>query len=178
MPKIEFSAGTGLDFTPIPKGTYNLRIRKVEQKPAKAKEGGGESFPTVWIHVEVLDGQYEEKKATLFCTMKPEKGWQLRAVVQSCIPGKYEETEAGKDADGKPIFAMAFDTDDLIDTTFTADLGIEDDNKGKPRNTFNKIREHVVSGPETAKPADSKATAEAKAEADAAPSLRRRMTAS
>lgn len=171
MPIIEFTGSEGGGFENLPVGTgYNFRIKKAEAKPTKNGEGS-----TLHVTCEVIDGPLEGRKQTLFCTLKHTKGWQLGGLLSAAIPGKYEQSDRGtKDDDGKPIFHYRFDTDDLVDATFTADIVHRKDNMGNEQVDFRKIR--PTDGGESA-PASTTAAGAAQAPAqsqEAPPSLRRR----
>lgn len=155
MGMIEFTAGESSGFEVLPEGTYNFRITKVEAKPTKAGDGN-----SLHVKCKVIDGPYEDKTQTLFCTLKPEKGWQLATLLSSAIPGNYESRDSGsKDDEGKPILAYAFDTEDLVDATFTADIAHRKDDRGQLQSDWKKIRE--LAGSQAAAGASKEAAADA-----------------
>lgn len=171
---IEFTAGVGNNFELLPKGTYDFRVTKNEVKPTKAGDGN-----TMHIKCEVIEGPFEGKTQTLFATLKKDKAWQLANLLKACMPGKYEEIDTGaKDEDGKPVFTYRFDPDDLIDTSFRADIKHSKDLQGNDRSEFASIKEIPSGAPAAGAPAPNLATGEAGATADTggeARSLRRRI---
>lgn len=138
MAQIAFTSGEGGGFELLPVGSYTFRVIKNEVKPAASAE----KSPSMHVKVQVVDGPQEEKTAMLFCTLKPEKGWMLKNLIEAAIPGKYEEFDSGaKDDEGKPIKEYRFDSDDLIGATFVADVEHRKDPRtNQMQHDFKKIR--------------------------------------
>lgn len=140
MAEIEFKASEGTGWEALPRGAYNLRIVKGE---ARTSTKGN---PQLMVECTVNDGPHESKKCTLWLPLTDKGGFRMRELLEAAIPDEYDETDTGKTTDeGTPIMKYRFDTDDLVDTVFTADCTIREYD-GKDQNDFSNLRQ--VSGAE------------------------------
>jgi hypothetical protein len=173
MPEIEFTASQGGGFEPLPAASYNFRVAKVDMKTTKTTNN-----PMMQVSLVVLDGPYEGKKVSLFLVITAKSGFRIQQLLEAAIPGEYETFETNeKDDQDRPINAFKFNTDALIDTTFTADLTVGKDDKGEPRNEFKKMYRYGESSSSVSEipadgqgsTADGQGATEAPATAEAAP---------
>lgn len=176
MAVIEFEGGEGGSWQPLPAGTYEFLIQAVEQKTSKAGNA------QLQVSLTVEGGEYNQKKCNDFFSLLPQAGWKLRNLLQAVAEGKYEEIDTGKkDGEGKPLFKLSFDTEDLIGKTFCADVTIEPaKDTGKLNNRFNNYRDPNAEAPAAKKPVQMQsvgAATSAAAPPQAAPAARRRVNA-
>lgn len=163
MARVGFSMGESDGFTLLPKGTY-------EQEIANFKEGNAKTGTKQYIiKCKVVGGPYDEKAITHFFAITDKAAWRFRELLDAaCVD--YEAIDSGrKTEEGKPIFDLSFDTDDLIGRRFLADATEETDNNGKPRNNWNGYRPTAEAQAEAVKNAGA-ATQQQAAQQTAAPS--------
>jgi len=126
--------GESEGFTVLPKGSYEQEI--VNFKEGAAKTGTKQYI----IKCKVVGGPYDEKAITHFFAITDKAAWRFRELLDAALVD-YEAVDAGrKTEEGKPIFDLSFDTDDLIGRRFIADASEETDTNGKARNNWNNYR--------------------------------------
>jgi hypothetical protein len=169
MPRIGFKAGASMDFTPVPKGTYELYIDEVEEGTTKPNDAGETKAKIVAKCHIVNDDTYNDRKVFLHLLTEGKGTFNLRALVEAAIPDKAEIVETDElDDNGKPIASIDFDTDDLIGQTFLADATIRDGDRG-PQNNWNKFRSLNENMEAAAGETESEPETEEEQEEEAAP---------
>jgi hypothetical protein len=130
MARIPFQAGTPKTFTPMPKGTYCLRIDDVEEQTSKSNN------PMLKItHLVEDHATYAGRKVIRFFSLSPKATFRLRAMLEAAIPDKVEIVESGDtNDDGDPLFNVDFDTDDLIGAAYYADAIVKYDKERDQEN--------------------------------------------
>ncbi len=138
--RVEVTEGNG-GWTPVPDGTYDWLITEVKQGNAASGTG---SIGTV---CEVERGPSQGKKATFWFYLTKKAGFRLRKLLEATGTPfvAAEKTEEGEN--------LEFDTDDLLNRSFTAVVKIEE-YEGKLSNKLVKfVNEPSSSGAKAAPPA-------------------------
>lgn len=140
MPQLRFTVRDGDTFEVWPKGTYNVRIIKIDQGVSKEKNN-----PQLKFTLEVLDGPYEGKKKVWFVTITDKSGFDLGRILEAAVPGEYEAVQADNDSEGNKRMTYEFDSDLLLDRVMTVDCSIREYN-GQDQNQFSKARAFLPEG--------------------------------
>lgn len=111
MAQIPYSKG-GDDFTPWPEGTYDLRVKKIEQKVSKKEK------PQLEITLEALEGPKDGKTMKAWYSLVPAATFRVDKLLDACGVERIDTGE--KDENGKPI--LTFDDQDLLGRVFRAEI--------------------------------------------------------
>ncbi len=139
MPKLNFKVRESSGFEVWPKGSYDVRLMKVEQRVSKQQN------PQLGIGIECIEGPYEGKKRTWFITISDKGGFELGPLLEAAIPGQYDVEQAEPDSEGNKKLSYTFDPDDLLDKIITVDVTVREDQNGNPQNNF-RARAYQVGG--------------------------------
>lgn len=162
MPRIEFSAVEGGGWKPLPTATYDIMIDAVEPGLSKKQKA------QIKVSGHVVDGPKDGKKVTLWYGYEDGGGWKLQALLDAAGVD-YESEDTGEvDDEGRPVKALAFDSDDLPGATVRYDVEAAV-YEGKDVNRFNKERAiEAVEKKAVAKPTAAAAVAKPKPKPTAA----------
>lgn len=167
------------DFTPLPEGTYDCKIIKVEQSTSS------KGNPQLEVSLEVVEGPKQGRKPKKWYSMTEKAGWALRKLVEEL---DVAFTDHGKTPDGQ--LDWEFDADDLVGRIVRYDVTIRT-HEGKKNNDFSneqvsefdpyyaelmKEREEATGGGESASETTTAPAAAATAAAAAPPAQARRRT--
>lgn len=144
MPQITVRStqGSGGDWTPLPKGTYDLTINSIKERTS------GSGNPNLQVECSVADGPHAGKTANVWKSLVPKSGWALKALLDACGVNYNEQPIDEIDEEsGKPLTELQFDTDELVGKTFTCDAVISEF-EGKENNRFNNERPVGMTLPE------------------------------
>jgi hypothetical protein len=142
MPRLNFTVVEGGAFEAWPKGDYNVRITKIDQKTSKEN-----NHPQLVFSLVPIDGPYEGKKANWLVTLAPNAGFDLPQILEAAIPGEYDAVQAEADDKGNKRVNVDFDSDALIDRVITV-ANSPRDYQGRDVNNFSKPRAYVPEGAE------------------------------
>lgn len=160
MPVINFKAKEGKGWQPLPKGTYVIQINSVD--PTKVSTKGN---PQMMVEGQVVGGDSEGKKVTLWYPLDGAAAWRLRNLLEG-TGVDFEDTELDEvDDEQKPIHGYSFDSDDLPGMSFLCDVD-QREYQGKVNNDF--ANERPVDGAPAEAAAASKPAATATKPAAAA----------
>lgn len=134
MPRLNFTVQEGGAFECWPKGDYNVRITKIDQKTSKEN-----NHPQLVFSLVPVDGPYEGKKANWLVTLAPTAGFDLPAILEAAIPGEYDAIQAPPDDKGNKRVSLDFDSDLLIDRVITV-ANAPRDYQGRDVNNFSRPR--------------------------------------
>lgn len=164
MPRIAFEAGESKGWSPLPKGTYDIRIDSIEETLSKQKE-----TPSLRVSGHVEGGQYDQKEVTIFYPIVPTAGWRMKNLLDASGIDYNGVASANTDKDGKPLMTYNFESDDLIECLIRFDVSVRMYNE-KPQNDFQNERSldaGANGAAEAAAPAPAPAAAPAPAPAPA-----------
>ena len=149
MPKLSVRGKNPADgggWKPLPSGTYDIQIDKIEETTSKNNN------PQLKMAAHVVDGPHDQKKVTLWYSLVENALWKLEALCEAAgIDYSCEELDETDPETGKPLVEFELDTDDLIGCIVTYDV-TEYKHQGKEQNRFENER-----APEGSEPAKSKA---------------------
>lgn len=136
MGRIKIQASQSrMEWVPLPRGTYDLQVDSVEEKPSQSGNA-----PQLVFKMSVIDGPSAGKKATHFQSLSEKSGGFIRELVEAAgIEHEAVESDTINEEDGKPFLIIDFESDDFIGRTFRADAIISEYN-GKESNKFNRFR--------------------------------------
>lgn len=163
MITVRTTKGTGGDWQPLPKATYDFTVTDVKEKTASSGN------PNLQVACSVADGQYTGRTANIWYSLLPKSGWKLKMLLEACgVDFNEVELDGEIDEDsGKPLTELQFDTDEIVGKTFTCDV-TEGEFEGKANNRFNNERPVGMTLPELkAKNAERRKQAEAEESAPA-----------
>jgi len=136
MAQINFSNSADNSFSPLPEGTADFEILKVEQ--GVSKKGN----PQLVIDTEICSGDSEGKKTKMWYSLTPQSTWKLKKLLLATHTPFETAGEQGKGG------TIQFDTDDLVGAIFTCDIEISiNPENNKPKNDFNNERVSAMMAP-------------------------------
>lgn len=115
----------GGDFEPVPAGEYDLIIQQIE-----VREGRESGDPYFALELRITDPDPEIDNKPVWENISPKAAWRVTQLVEA-VYGEIDEVEEGDDIDIN-IF-------DLYGAQVRADVGQEENNKGRVVNTINRF---------------------------------------
>ena len=150
---IRFQKGDSSGFTPLPEGTYNLKILEQESTVSKAGK------PQEKIRYEVVDGPMAGRKFNAWYSLQPQAIWSFEALVEASGATPVDTGEVGPD--GRPILELPDEA--LVGCYITAEVTQNEwpEGSGRITNRVNRPEECL----DYAGPYDDDAATEAAEEA-------------
>lgn len=133
MPVVDFKAGEGKGWQPLPEGSYTLQVSACD--PTKTSKAGN---PQMQVTAIVVGGDHDGKECTLWYPLATKATFRTRMLLEA-TGIDFEETETDEVEDGKPVKGYRFDTDDLIGASFLCDAS-QRTYEGKTQNDFGNER--------------------------------------
>jgi len=136
MPKIQVTGKQSEGWQPLPSGSCDFMIDKVEEGTSKAGN------PQLKVSVHVMDGPHADKKATIWYSLLEQAVWKIAGLLEATGVGEVVELMDQIDPDtGKPKISVDFDSDDLVGMAFCCDVSQGTTPDGKAKNDFVNERE-------------------------------------
>lgn len=111
-----------IQYTVFPQGTYELQVSAIDlTNSAKGNQ-------QLTVRCVIADGDYADKKITLWLSLLPQAAWRVEAFVKA-LGVDYEKGDDG---------LVSFETDDCIGVYFRANAKVREFN-GKERNDWEQF---------------------------------------